>query len=123
MVSCDKNNYACQGGYLNYAWQFLEKSGAPTDSCEPYVSGGGSVPSCPAKCKDGSAKKVFKCKAGSTVQANGAAATKTLIAGSGPVETGFTVYADFFNYQSGIYHHVSGGAEGGHAVKILGWGV
>jgi cathepsin B len=41
---------------------------------------------------------------------------------NGPVETGFTVYADFMNYESGVYYHVSGRMEGGHAVKILGWG-
>jgi len=26
------------------------------------------------------------------------------------------------NYKSGIYTHVSGRQEGGHAVKIVGWG-
>jgi cathepsin B len=41
----------------------------------------------------------------------------------GPVEAGFTVYSDFFTYKSGVYHHVSGGVAGGHAIKILGWGV
>ena len=39
------------------------------------------------------------------------------------METGFTVYADFANYVSGVYHHVSGAPEGGHAVRIVGWGV
>jgi cathepsin B len=38
------------------------------------------------------------------------------------METGFTVYQDFMNYKSGVYHHVSGGMLGGHAVKMLGWG-
>jgi cathepsin B len=32
------------------------------------------------------------------------------------------VYEDFFAYKSGVYHHVSGGQAGGHAVKIIGWG-
>jgi len=41
----------------------------------------------------------------------------------GPVETAFTVYSDFENYAGGIYHHVSGGMAGGHAVKMVGWGV
>jgi len=41
----------------------------------------------------------------------------------GPVETAFTVYSDFENYDSGIYHHVKGEMAGGHAVKIVGWGV
>ena len=33
------------------------------------------------------------------------------------------MYTDFANYASGIYHHVSGSVEGGHAVRIVGWGV
>merc|ERR1719204_2305614 len=41
----------------------------------------------------------------------------------GPCETAFSVYEDFANYVSGIYHHVTGGMEGGHAVRIVGWGV
>merc|ERR1711924_331880 len=35
----------------------------------------------------------------------------------------FNVYSDFENYAGGIYHHVSGGLAGGHAVKVVGWGV
>ena len=38
------------------------------------------------------------------------------------METAFTVYSDFENYAGGIYHHVSGGMAGGHAVKFVGWG-
>lgn len=41
----------------------------------------------------------------------------------GPVATAFTVYTDFENYANGIYHHVTGSEAGGHAVKIVGWGV
>jgi len=29
---------------------------------------------------------------------------------------------DFFNYKSGVYVHKTGALDGGHAVKILGWG-
>jgi cathepsin B len=122
MVSCDKQNYGCDGGYLNLAWSYLEKTGVGSDACEPYTSASGSVAKCSKKCKNGSAIKKYKCKAGSVKSAKGPAAIKTLIEASGPVETGFTVYDDFFNYKSGIYHHVSGGVDGGHAVKIIGWG-
>jgi cathepsin B len=120
MVSCDTGNYGCQGGYLNVANNFLVTHGVSTDKCTPYVSGGGSETACSAKCADGSAKKEYKAKSIST--AAGAASIKNLIAATGPVETGFTVYEDFFSYKSGVYHHVSGGVAGGHAVKILGWG-
>merc|ERR1712048_1475939 len=41
----------------------------------------------------------------------------------GPMEVAFTVYSDFENYASGIYHHVTCGMAGGHAVKLVGWGV
>lgn len=41
----------------------------------------------------------------------------------GPVEAAFTVYNDFLTYKSGVYRHTSGAALGGHAIKIVGWGV
>lgn len=46
---------------------------------------------------------------------------KALMA-DGPIETAFSVYEDFANYVSGIYTHTTGGFEGGHAVRIVGWG-
>jgi len=42
---------------------------------------------------------------------------------NGPLVIGFTVYEDFPTYKSGVYHHVSGSALGGHAVRVIGWGV
>jgi len=60
---------------------------------------------------------------GETQSAEGPEAIKQAILAGGPVETAFTVYSDFENYVSGIYHHVSGSMAGGHAVKIVGWGV
>ena len=44
------------------------------------------------------------------------------IMADGPVEAAFTVYSDFEQYASGIYQHVSGSYEGGHAIRIVGWG-
>jgi len=82
-------------------------------------------PQCPKKCDAGSKaspsdKWTFS---GSTQSASGEAAIQKAIMAGGPVETAFTVYTDFANYVSGIYHHVSGSIEGGHAVRIVGWGV
>ena len=53
----------------------------------------------------------------------GSLGRRPVIMEGGPVETAFTVYSDFENYAGGIYHHVSGGMAGGHAVKFVGWGV
>ena len=42
---------------------------------------------------------------------------------NGPVETHLDVFEDFMLYQSGIYEHAEGELLGGHAVKMIGWGV
>merc|ERR1711904_530328 len=86
-------------------------------------------PQCPSQCdataadahKDFSSDKYTF--SGDTVSASGVKQIQQLIMAGGPVETAFTVYSDFENYAGGVYHHVSGGAAGGHAVKIVGWGV
>jgi cathepsin B len=122
LVSCDTRDHGCQGGNLGNAWNYLEGTGAATEDCEPYVSGHGSVPSCPSKCSNGATIRKYKCKSGSVQAARGVSQIQSLIQASGPVETGFTVYEDFFNYKSGIYHYTSGSVKGGHAVKIIGWG-
>ncbi len=43
----------------------------------------------------------------------------------GPLTCAFDVYADFPNYKSGVYQVTgsSGQPLGGHAVKMVGWGV
>ena len=41
---------------------------------------------------------------------------------NGPVEGTFEVYTDFMSYKSGVYKHTTGSLEGGHAIKIIGWG-
>jgi len=60
---------------------------------------------------------------GDTVTAtNGIESIQQAIMAGGPMEVAFTVYSDFENYASGIYHHVTGDSVGGHAVKVVGWG-
>jgi len=60
---------------------------------------------------------------GNTVTARGEEGIKKAIMAGGPMEVAFSVYSDFENYAGGIYHHVSGRQVGGHAVKVVGWGV
>lgn len=122
MVECNGTNQGCNGGILGLAWRYLENTGITTEQCNPYSSGDGTVGKCPTTCADGTPLKKYKCEKNSTQKASGASAIKSLIKASGPVETGFTVYEDFMNYDSGVYHHVTGKQLGGHAVKILGWG-
>merc|ERR1711981_439542 len=90
------------------------KAGCPSQSSPPKFS----------KC-DGDAKAPHDNFAadkysfhGDTVTASGAEDIQRAI-----MEGAFTVYEDFENYAGGIYHHVTGAMAGGHAVKMLGWGV
>jgi C1A family cysteine protease len=46
---------------------------------------------------------------------------KQWLATKGPLITCFSVYADFFSYKSGVYHHVSGAPQGGHCVCCVGY--
>jgi len=120
LVSCDNTNYGCQGGYLPAAWQYIQQNGIVEDSCFPYSAGGGNAPSCSQKCSSG---KTYSIEAGSITQPKGVETIQNFIMNGGPVEAAFSVYQDFFSYKSGVYTHRSGGLEGGHAIKIIGWGV
>lgn len=41
----------------------------------------------------------------------------------GTISVSMTVYEDFEAYSSGIYQHKTGSNLGGHAIKLVGWGV
>ena len=113
----------CNGGILPWAWSYLTNTGAVEDSCFPYSSDKGTVPTCAKKCQnDKDSFTKYKCKKNSVVQASGVEKIKAEISKNGPMETGFTVYEDFMNYESGVYHHTTGDQLGGHAVKIVGYG-
>lgn len=39
----------------------------------------------------------------------------------GPLVSAMTVYEDFFSYNTGIYHYVSGAQIGGHCICVVGY--
>jgi cathepsin B len=84
-----------------------------------------SSPSGPKKCDEGSTHTYDSDKytfSGRVQTARGEKGIQQMIMEGGPVETAFSVYADFENYAGGIYQHKSGQMMGGHAVKFVGWG-
>ncbi|KAL9649365.1 hypothetical protein ABK040_016192 [Willaertia magna] len=125
MVSCNSKNSGCDGGEFPEAFQFVESTGLVVDSCDPYVSGvNGKVPDCPSSCSDGSdINKRFRTRNSRMFQKDDLNGMMQSIIENGPLITGFKVYRDFFNYKGGVYRHTAGGLVGGHAVKIVGWGV
>jgi len=123
LVSCDKTDQGCKGGRLPDAWNYLKTTGIVTDTCEPYTAGTGTSGTCLHKCSDSEAYKKYKSK--DAYKVTGVANIQKEIMTNGPVEVGFTVYGDFMKYKSGVYHKAWWELfpKGGHAVKIIGWGV
>jgi len=127
LVSCAGfPNQGCNGGIPFWAHFYLWHTGITTDECFPYTSGEGVAPKCAKTCADGSAKKTHKYKkffkVGGMLKGNPVDIQKEIMT-NGPVEAAFTVYADFMNYKTGVYQHTTGNVLGGHAIKLVGWGV
>jgi len=149
LACCATCGFGCQGGYPGAAWQYWVRSGVVTggqytthDGCMPYPLApcehhtNGSLPACAAeeaptpkcekKCQasystEYSKDKHFGSKAYSV--SRDVQAIQKEIMTNGPVEASYTVYEDFLSYKSGVYQHKAGSQLGGHAVRILGWGV
>lgn len=145
---CSSCGFGCGGGYPGAAWQYWENTGIVTGG--PYHSGQGcqpyQIPSCdhhvpqsknPCKGELPTPKCEHTCIDGYNVSYRGdkrlgmssysveddESSIMKEIMTNGPVEGAFTVYSDFPNYKSGVYKHTAGTMLGGHAIKILGWGV
>jgi len=122
MVSCDKSDQGCQGGTLPNAWKYLQNTGIVSDQCFPYTAGSGTAPACPSKCVD--SESFSRTKAKNSYAINGVTNMQKEIMTNGPIQVGFKVYKSFMSYKTGVYkkHIYEILPEGGHAVKIVGWG-
>jgi len=147
LTCCDGCGDGCDGGFPGAAWEYWVESGlvsgglyGSNQGCQPYevkpcehhTTGkrepcGDIVPTpnCVKMCEKGynSTYSHDKHFGASAYSVNGVKQIQTELMTNGPVEAAFTVYADFLTYKSGVYQHHSGSELGGHAVRILGWGV
>jgi len=131
LLSCEFMNLECDMGSLPFwAWSYMQETGITTMDCVPYVSGNGYVPSCTDSTQSCSAGGNFKLyKAANYSQAGDfwepsrhvEAIMRALL--QGPVDATFNVWADFMDYSGGVYQYQSGGYEGMHSVKVIGYGV
>jgi len=136
---CTSCGGGCEGGYPSAAWSFWVSRGVVSENCSPY-----SLPSCdhhipnsknpcPTKeyktppcvktCKDSETWNTAKHFGSSSYGLSGQKDIMQEIYSHGPVQCGVDVYEDFLSYKSGVYKHTTGEYLGGHAMKILGWGV
>jgi cathepsin B len=140
---CESCGDGCNGGFPAAAWQYYESTGVVEEACDPYpfpscdhhIPGSKNpcpereyqTPPCAGKCvgKDWSGqpwpKDLHYGKSAYSV--HGITNIMEELVNNGPVEAAMEVYADFLTYKSGVYQHTSGSFLGGHAIKILGYGV
>jgi cathepsin B len=127
LLACDYLDHGCNGGNPVFSWIYLRYFGIVTDECRPYTSAKGEVEKCSLfshQCKVlGVEYKKYKSDSFPTIFGANVQKIKESLVKDGPVETGFSVYEDFMSYKSGIYEHKTGKLLGGHAVKIVGYGV
>ncbi|KHJ99375.1 papain family cysteine protease [Oesophagostomum dentatum] len=145
---CTYCGKGCQGGYAKKGWEFVVNSGASSggpygqkDVCKPYAfhpcgyrngqpyygecRPREKTPACKFTCQKGykTSYQSDKIMAKSAYYVtNSVEAIQKEIMTNGPVQASFIVYSDFRIYKSGVYVHTAGKEEGGHAVRIIGWG-
>jgi len=84
------------------------------------------TPSCTSTCSESAyatSYKNDKLFAKSSYSVKGVTNIQKEIMEKGTVSVAFTVYEDFEAYTSGVYQHKTGKSLGGHAIKMIGWGV
>jgi len=143
---CAMCGMGCNGGYPSAAWSYWQRTGVVTggnynssQGCYPYSIPGCShhepgrlppcgdivnTPACTRKCQNGATWQSDKKFAASAYSVSSRVADiQNEIMTHGPVEGAFTVFQDFLTYKSGVYSYKTGPELGGHAIRILGWGV
>lgn len=148
LASCCFNcGFGCNGGWPEQAFVYWKQFGVVTggdkgdnrtclpyflDKCDHHVKGKYGPcppvvdePECVEQCQEGYDKawKDDKHFAKDAYTVSGEQEMMQEIYEHGSIEGSFTVYEDFTFYKSGVYQHVEGKVAGGHAIKILGWGV
>ncbi len=116
VLSCCPSCGNCpNGGFPSAALEFCRTTGTVTETCLPYWADD-TVP-CGNAC---SGETLVRINNWNYLPAD-VEQIKQAIYDYGPVCACFVVYTDFFYYTSGVYEHVSGEVEGGHAIVIVGW--
>nr|ABU62925.1 cathepsin B [Fasciola hepatica] len=147
---CAYCGYGCNGGIPAMSWDYWTREGVVTGGtlenptgCLPYpfpkcshgvVTPGlppcprdiYPTPKCEKKCHAGYNKtyEQDKVKGKSSYNVGGQETDIMMeIMKNGPVDGIFYMFEDFLVYKSGIYHYTTGRLVGGHAIRVIGWGV
>jgi C1A family cysteine protease len=113
VVSCNTGGSSCDGGWMSDAYALYQDYGAILESQMPYHAADG-IP-----CIQSHFHRTTNLQGWSSIpfQIN---SLKNALE-SGPFSVTFTVFNDFFDYESGCYSHDGGIDEANHAVLLVGW--
>jgi C1A family cysteine protease len=120
LISCAGAG-SCSGGYIDRASDFIQGTGMPPESYFPYTEAPADDRCSNAKSGWTLATRRISDWGFVTTSSANLAAIKNALSSYGPLVTTMDVYADFFNYGGGIYEHVAGTYQGGHAILIVGY--
>ena len=122
--------FACGGGTCeegmntDLAFRFVLKNGVPDEDCFPYTSGFAGVDRpCNDACADWQERILQPSCYGAAAadkDVKSPADIKEQIL-QGPVCVTIDVFEDFDAYTGGIYQHVWGNYQAGHAIVMVGW--
>jgi cathepsin B len=85
-----------------------------------------STPTCASTCGESAYGTTYpkdKHLASSSYSVKSAINMQKELMEKGTLSVAMTVYEDFEAYSGGVYQHVTGSNLGGHAIKMIGWGV
>jgi len=123
-VSCDANNHGCEGGNEEYSWEYLGTKGTVSEACWPYVSGNtGYVPECVDECTGEGSWTTYHAETYGDMGGAPLSFIMSNIMRYGPMESAFYVFEDFPAYSGGVYRRTSDVFLGGHAIRVVGWGM
>jgi C1A family cysteine protease len=117
LVSCDLDNFGCQGGYLARALSYLQTTGIPLETAAPYTSGETGID---GACTPAMQQNTYRVTSFEHIAAS-VESIKSALIQYGPLFTQYVIYEDFMFYESGVYRHLEGYIEGIHAVTIVGY--
>ena len=119
ILSCGDVGSCETGAWAGDILSFIQMTGVPTEACFGYK--GNDTTPCSDACDDWE-NEAFTIPGWGfiTLEEDIIDNIKSAVFRH-PVSAGFTVYEDFHHYAGGVYEHVWGEVDAGHAILIVGW--
>ena len=120
---CSSHGANCGGWWPDQCLGEVKARGISDEPCFPYASAfpNNDIFSGPPQCKPCVNRDQRAVKIASFGAYPDPVSIKNYLTNTGPLSGCLTVFTDFFSYSGGVYHHVSGGVEGGHCVLVIGY--